>query len=639
MRIGEDLAVKNDVTARAFRCRNVFVKIFSTPERNHLRFAKNHKNNLKKMLFKEEVVLPDDPKTVFYDKGNVTTSASDGVIFRCDNTPCKNDAKSERSSYVEITEYILRPLEHNDANLQKEGFGDQIQDEVPMRRSLFPFVAPYVLFHSINCTCPKLSSSISKFLKWKLSGVTPRIVIRTLRKSGYHLVTEAEEDWSGIWDHSVKDATLFKMVKSFQKLNCFPGSHSLGCKDQLWRNFSRLRRVFGKEEFGFIPETFVLPRDIGRLKEAWKRNLGERWIVKPPSSGRGQGIRVIDQWWEVPKWHLVVVQRYLTRPKLINGRKFDLRVYVLATSIDPLRVYVYSEGLVRFASVKYVDNSKNLNDRFMHLTNTSINKYSPNYVVNGNANSCYGHKWSFSTLWDFLARDNVDVKALWGDIKDIVVKTLIVGEASMCAKIRENVVSTYACYELYGFDVILDEDYKPWLLEVNTLPSLHTDSSLDVAVKAPLIRNVLNMVGYQLPANMTVFEERQLVKKFRCPRMRQDERIYSTSLDEQEKRKQSEFLKSPERANYIFAIIRDLTRDDVRQLIRYEDEITQIGDFEKVFPTSESHKYHRFFKTQRYYNLLLDAWEFQARKNRREGIERLKNLCGEKFHLETTVLL
>ncbi|XP_046435705.1 tubulin monoglutamylase TTLL4-like [Neodiprion fabricii] len=590
------------------------------------------------MLFKQEDVSPDDPKTVFYDKSNVTTSASDGVIFRCDNTRYGNDAKSESLSYDETTEYILRPLEQTDASLQKEGSGDQIQDEVPMRRSLFPFVAPYVLFHSINCKCPKLSSSISKYLKWKLSGVTPRIVIRTLRKSGYRLVTEAE-DWSGTWGHSVKDAALFKEVKCFQKLNCFPGSHNLGCKDQLWRNFSRLRRVFGKEEFGFVPETFILPRDMARLKKAWRRNLGQRWIVKPPSSGRGQGIRVIDQWWEVPKWHLVIVQRYLTRPKLIHGRKFDLRVYVLATSIDPLRIYVYSEGLVRFASVKYVDNSKNLNDRFMHLTNTSINKYSPNYVVNGNASSCYGHKWSFSTLWAFLARDNVDVKALWGLIKDIVVKTLIGGEASMRAKIRENVASTYACYELYGFDVILDEDYKPWLLEVNTLPSLHTDSSLDVTVKAPLIRSVFNMAGYQLPSNMTVFEERQLVKEFQCRRMRQDERIYSTSLGEEEKRKQREFLRSPERANYILAIIRDLTRDDVRQLIRYEDEITQIGNFEKVFPTSESHRYHCFFKTQRYYNLLLDAWEFQARMDRRDGIERLKNLCRKKFHLETMALL
>lgn len=62
----------------------------------------------------------------------------------------------------------------------------------------------------------------------------------------------------------------------------------------------------------------------------------------------------------------------------------------------------------------------------------------------------------------------------------------------------------------------------------------------------------------------------------------------------------------------------DLTGDDVRQLLRYEDELTVIGKFEKLFPTSHTYKYHQFMEP-RYYNRLFDAWETKYEKNRTPG--------------------
>jgi len=60
---------------------------------------------------------------------------------------------------------------------------------------------------------------------------------------------------------------------------------------------------------------------------------------------------------------------------LINNKKFDLRVYVCITSINPLRIYIYKEGLVRLATEEYSNNKKILNNPFVHLTNYSINKH------------------------------------------------------------------------------------------------------------------------------------------------------------------------------------------------------------------------------------------------------------------------
>ena len=81
---------------------------------------------------------------------------------------------------------------------------------------------------------------------------------------------------------------------------------------------------------------------------------------------------------------LSVISRYVTNPLLINGHKFDLRIYVCVTSYEPLRIYMYDEGLARFASETYTSKI-NKNNRYMHLTNYSINKKNDHYVQNEKA--------------------------------------------------------------------------------------------------------------------------------------------------------------------------------------------------------------------------------------------------------------
>lgn len=85
-----------------------------------------------------------------------------------------------------------------------------------------------------------------------------------------------------------------------------------------------------------------------------------------------------------------IVSRYIANPLLINGLKFDLRVYVLITSLDPWRIYVYDEGLARFASELYTPmpapgdttSAKGVEkqNKYAHLTNYSINKKNEKYV-------------------------------------------------------------------------------------------------------------------------------------------------------------------------------------------------------------------------------------------------------------------
>ena len=69
-----------------------------------------------------------------------------------------------------------------------------------------------------------------------------------------------------------------------------------------------------------------------------KKNI---WIVKPANSSRGRGIRIIEDLSQLLYDEMCVISRYVTNPLLINGHKFDLRVYVVVTCYEPLRVYIY----------------------------------------------------------------------------------------------------------------------------------------------------------------------------------------------------------------------------------------------------------------------------------------------------------
>lgn len=183
---------------------------------------------------------------------------------------------------------------------------------------------------------------------------------------------------------------------------------------------------------------------------------------------------------------------------MINGSKFDLRLYVLVTSLNPLRVYMHTDGLARFASVKYSERTETLNDRYMHLTNYSINKLSTSYDKNDDANACKGMKWTIKSLWSYLQQRGINTERLWGALRNLVLRTVLAGEGPINSMMKTNLQNKYNAFELFGIDVLLDSELVPWLLEVNISPSLHSASGLDMAVKGPLVTALLNTAMYQV---------------------------------------------------------------------------------------------------------------------------------------------
>ena len=94
------------------------------------------------------------------------------------------------------------------------------------------------------------------------------------------------------------------------------------------------------------PDTYVLPEEFGDFYNHYQRlKMSEHkknvWIIKPANSCQGKGIYIVDDINEINVDETSVISKYITNPLLINGHKFDLRIYVAITSYEPLRIYIH----------------------------------------------------------------------------------------------------------------------------------------------------------------------------------------------------------------------------------------------------------------------------------------------------------
>ncbi|NWS79572.1 TTLL4 polyglutamylase, partial [Toxostoma redivivum] len=500
--------------------------------------------------------------------------------------------------------------------------------------SLFPNVPPTIYFSTRDETVEKLPWEQRKLLRWKMCRVTPNIVKQTIGRSHFR-VSKKSNDWLGCWGHHMKSPG-FKAIREHQKLNHFPGSFQIGRKDRLWRNLVKMQARCGKKEFNFFPQSFILPQDIRLLRKAWEEGASrQKWIVKPPASARGIGIQVIHKWSQLPKRRPLLVQRYLHKPYLIGGKKFDLRIYVYVTCYDPLRVYLFKDGLVRFASCKYSSSMESLSNKFMHLTNYSVNKKNTEYKSNSDETACQGHKWALKALWSYLTQKGVNSEAIWEKIKDIVIKTIIASEPYVNSLVKMYVRRPYCCHELFGFDIMLDENLKPWILEVNISPSLHSNSPLDVSIKGQMIRDLLNLAGFVLPSMDNMASRTQTRSGSTCSlgsALKEKSKPVSEHLRAEKMKKAYYLMQKIPDQDFYSSVLDILTPDDVRILVETEDEYSRRGQFERVFPSHISMRYLRFFEQPRYFNILVTQWELKYYLNRHKGLELLKNWCVKGYH-------
>ncbi|XP_029318676.1 probable tubulin polyglutamylase TTLL2 [Cottoperca gobio] len=332
-------------------------------------------------------------------------------------------------------------------------------------------------------------------LVFRLHDRGPEVVREVLLERGWEEYDEEEreeEDWNLYWRGSAFRNSEYHNLLPWQRLNHHPKTVGITRKDCLARNLRRMRATFGSALYDFSPTVFILPNDYTSfLSEYNKRRLPRGptafWICKPVDLSRGRGIFIFEHIKDLVYDCSVIVQRYISNPLLISGYKFDLRIYACVKSFHPLTVYIHQEGLVRFATEKY--NLSSLQNLYAHLTNTSINKFGPFYKMEKERVG-QGCKWTMSKFRHFLHSQDINELLLWQKINNIVTLTLLT--------IAPAVPSCPNCVEMFGFDILIDAKFKPWLLEVNYSPALTLDCQADITVKKGLISDLIDLMNYTL---------------------------------------------------------------------------------------------------------------------------------------------
>ncbi|GMI45796.1 hypothetical protein TrCOL_g10943 [Triparma columacea] len=321
--------------------------------------------------------------------------------------------------------------------------------------------------------------------------------------------TSSETDWDIHWAEREWVFEVFDgmHLESHQRLNHFRNAKEICRKDLLIKNLKKRRRQLEKEgsyeeatQYDFFPVTFNLPREYALFVEEFKRQ-GGLWIMKPIGSAQGKGIFLFSKLSEISEWRTdyrykpgqskekeadaYVVQRYIDNPYLVGGKKFDLRLYVVVTSYSPLNVWIYRSGFARFTNARYNSDVSDITNNFMHLTNVAIQKTAEDY------DKRTGGKWDLRRLKLHMisqfGQETTD--AVFWEMQMIIIRSLLSAQGVM--------INDKHCFELYGYDIMIDDTLKPWLIEVNASPSLSANTQEDYVMKCEMLNDVLDIVDVE----------------------------------------------------------------------------------------------------------------------------------------------
>ncbi|NWR33656.1 TTL11 polyglutamylase, partial [Tachuris rubrigastra] len=322
--------------------------------------------------------------------------------------------------------------------------------------------------------------------------------------------------WHGVSFH---DNNIFS-----GQVNKFPGSMMETVRKITLSRAMRTMQDLFPLEYNFYPRSWILPEELPlfvaevRVMKDSDPSWKPTFIVKPDGGCQGDGIYLIKDPSDIRLTGSIqsrpaVVQEYICKPLLVDKLKFDIRLYVLLKSLEPLEIYIAKDGLSRFCTEPYQEPTlKNLHQVFMHLTNYSLNIHSENFIHSDSVNT--GSKRTFSSILCRLSSRGADVKKLWSDIISLVIKTIIALTPELKVYYQSDIPSGKpgpTCFQILGFDILLMKNLKPMLLEVNANPSMRIEheqelspgvfenvpSPVDEEVKVAVIRDTLRLVDPQ----------------------------------------------------------------------------------------------------------------------------------------------
>ncbi|XP_074232248.1 tubulin polyglutamylase TTLL7 isoform X2 [Camelus bactrianus] len=381
-----------------------------------------------------------------------------------------------------------------------------------------------------------------------VAGTKFEIVRLVIDEMGFMKTPDEDETSNLIWCDSAVQQEKIAELQNYQRINHFPGMGEICRKDFLARNMTKMIKS-RPLDYTFVPRTWIFPAEYTQfqnyMKELKKKRKQKTFIVKPANGAMGHGISLIRNGDKLPSQDHLIVQEYIEKPFLMEGYKFDLRIYILVTSCDPLKIFLYHDGLVRMGTEKYIPpNESNLTQLYMHLTNYSVNKHNERFERDETENK--GSKRSIKWFTEFLQANQHDVAKFWSDIS------------------------------------------------INRAPSFGTDQKIDYDVKRGVLLNALKLLNIRTSDKRRNLAKQKAEAQRRLYGQNSIKRLLPGSSDWEQQRHQLERRK--EELKERLAQVR-------KQISKEEHENRHMGNYRRIYPPEDK------TLLEKYENLLAVAFQ------------------------------
>ncbi|KAG5677463.1 hypothetical protein PVAND_007221 [Polypedilum vanderplanki] len=344
---------------------------------------------------------------------------------------------------------------------------------------------------SLSCSS---SSKILKYWSICINEWNPNGNLRTMNrvfdKLGYKFVNASEsEEWDLLWsiEYVERNEETFRATRKsllpHQRINHFPGIH-----------FITNKKILGKHTNSkHLFPTFSFPEDENMFNEFSKTNPHAKYVEKNYDN---RGVRIVTPDEFDKNNDEKIYQVFMDNPFLIDDHAFDFGVYVLISSVNPLRIYRYDhEVFIRFCPEKYHPfDPLNTHKYVVDENHLSV------YVMPSFKNLYNKYNYTAKSIFEFLIRKKgYNVKKFWLNIDETVSDIISKNENKIIENIKhEKYENSHHFFELVRFDIILDNYLNPFVMEVNMSPNLTPAKKKHekyTTVYEQLVYNTINLVG------------------------------------------------------------------------------------------------------------------------------------------------
>ena len=303
-----------------------------------------------------------------------------------------------------------------------------------------------------------------------------------------------------VYQDNAHDAGIYQKINKYQFIGNFPLDNTF--KDGLNRFYNKQKMKF-PEDYNYIPETYLFPDDKYQILEKFKDyqyNPEDVWLFKPARSSFAHGIKIINNYTDIKNANQksYLISRYIMNPLLINGKKFDFRAYVLVTGMNPLKIYFYKDGYLKISVKNFTLSKESINDGCIHITTSDTNLEcfkGKEYKYDTDIYDEKSHFWSYLHFERYCNKRGINYTNIMEQMKDIFIKTFISLNVNFLELIEKRKINDRNLFQLYGLDLMVDENNKVHLLELNRNPSMRNGHGVCDYMYDNLITDILNIIG------------------------------------------------------------------------------------------------------------------------------------------------